>query len=88
MINVVASITVYINSMHAGLFFNNFVSKLTFSKDYFRHRVTSPHVSECQIVRSKSGMMFCQSNLPVQTVCKGFQQMTKVTASKDTNCHP
>ena len=62
--------------MHAFLSSVDFVFKLTFSKKVFQEQ----HQSVKQF-GSRSGLTFFSGLIWVQTVCRGYQQMTKVTTS-------
>ena len=71
------------NSLHARLFFMHFLSfadffsKLTFSKKFFQVHY------HCQKVWIQTRTNIFSVPIWVQTVCKGYQQTTKVATSKE-----
>ena len=72
----------YINSLHAGKFLF-LLSSAAFFQNHFSQKILSGTPSECQMVWTQIRTDILSVLIWVQTVCSGYQQMTKVAASRD-----
>ena len=76
----------HINSLHAQL--GNFscfcCPLLTFFKSFFFQKILSGTLSECQTVWIQIRSDILSVLIWIQTVCNGYQQMTKVAPSKES----
>ena len=72
------------SSLHAGYFSCFCCRLLPFFKINFFKKLFQKHFQSVKQFRSRSGPTQCRSWSRVQTVCKGYQQTTKVTATGAT----
>ena len=63
--------------------FSCFWRLLTFFLNQILQKILSGALSECQMVLIQIRMDILSVLIWVQTVCKGYQQMTKIAASKE-----
>ena len=63
--------------------FDDFLSSADFFQNYLFQKILSGTLSECQTVWIQVRTDILSVLIWVQTVCKGYQQTTKFTASKE-----
>ena len=63
------------NKLHSGLFIMVLLSSADFFQNELFQTILSGILSACQIVRIRSGLMFCQS-------CSGSKLFAKVTSRR------
>ena len=74
----------FIDSLRAGYVFMPLLSSDDFFQNKLSQKIISGTLSECQTVWIQIRTVVLSVLIWVQTVCKGYQQTTKVAASKES----